>query len=125
MTALCLTRPVSVSWSHYIIHLYIHLTISKICDWSYTGRIPIARPYTYCWRLPVTLDRGRRFFDMYKIFRPAHFHAFCSQDNSRSIHVKTNVRQFCALYLLFILSTCERIKKLLKTCIHLLLPSSA
>ena len=52
--------------------------------------------------IPVILDRGRRFLDMFKILRPAHFHAFYSQDHSRSIKTK-----------------------LLKTCIHLLLPSTA
>ena len=39
-----------------IILLYIHLTISKICDWSYTGRIHVAGPYKYC--LETTCDLG-------------------------------------------------------------------
>ena len=38
--------------------LYIHLTISKICDWSYTGRIHVAGPYKYC--LETTCDLGSR-----------------------------------------------------------------
>ena len=49
--------------------------------------------------IPVILDRGRRFLDIFKTLRPAHFHAFYSHDHSRSI--KTNMRQSCTLYLQF------------------------
>ena len=51
------------------------------------------------WRRHVILDRGRRFLDMFKTLRPAHFYAFCSHDHSRSI--KTNVRQSSTLFLHF------------------------
>ena len=72
--------------SHYtIILLYIHFAISKICDWSFTGRIHVAGPYKYC--LETTCDLGSRsqVLDMFKTLRPAHFHAVCSHDHSRSI----------------------------------------
>ena len=49
--------------------------------------------------IPVILDRGRRFLDMFKTLCPAHFHAFHSHDHFRSI--KTNVRQSCTLFLQF------------------------
>ena len=75
------------------------------------------------WRRHVILYRGRRFLDMFKTLRPAHFHAFCSHDHSRSI--KTNVRQSSTLFLHFYLANCESTKKLLKRCIHLLLSSTA
>ena len=61
------------------------------------------------WRRHVIFDRGRRFLDMFKTPRPAHFHAFCSHDHSRSI--KTNVRQSSTLFFIFILSNCESTKK--------------
>ena len=64
------------------------------------------------WRLPAILDRGRRFLDMFKPLRPTYCHAFYSHDHSRSI--KTNVRQSCALFLHFILSTCESTNKAFK-----------
>ena len=51
------------------------------------------------WRRHVILNRGRRFLDMFKTIRPAHFHAFCSHDHPRSI--KTNVRQSSTLFLHF------------------------
>ena len=75
------------------------------------------------WRRHVILDRGRRFLEMFKTLRPAHFHAFCSHDHSRSI--KPNVRKLPPYFCIFILSNCESTKKLLKTCIHLLLSSTA
>ena len=80
---------------------------STICIWqsqrSVTGRILVVHPsqdlIDTVWRLPVILDRGRRFLDMFKTLRPSHFHVFCSHDHSRSIN--TNVRQSCALFLHF------------------------
>ena len=73
---------------------------------SVTGRILVEYTSQYLintvWRRHVILDRRRRFLNMFKTLRPAHFHAFCSQDHSRSI--KTNVRQVrqsCTLFLHF------------------------
>ena len=51
------------------------------------------------WRRHVILDRGRRVLDVLKTLRPAHFHAYCSHDHSRSI--KINVRQSSTLFLHF------------------------
>ena len=59
----------------------------------------LSDPINTAWRRHVILDRGRRFLDMFKTLRPAHFHAFCSQDHYRSI--KTNVRQSSTLFLHF------------------------
>ena len=51
------------------------------------------------WRLPVILDRGRRFLYMYKTLGPANFHAFARTITAEQKN--NNVRQFCALFLYF------------------------
>ena len=94
---------------------------------SVTGRILVV--YTShdlintVWRLPVIFDRGRRFLDMFKTNRPAHFHPFCSHDHSRSI--KTNVRQSCTLFFTFLSCLIVKAPKSFKRhvyicCYHLL-----
>ena len=76
------------------------------------------------WRRHVILYRGRRFLDMFKTLRPAHFHAFCSHDHSRSI----KKQRATVFHLIFAFLSCLIVKapkKLLKRCIHLLLSSTA
>ena len=102
----------------------MHLTITKICDWSYTGRTPVAGPYRYC--LETTCDLGSRsqVFGHVQNSPPLPFSCFLL---ARSLPINKNQRAtvlrlyFC----IFIMSTCESAKKLLKTCIHLLLQSAA
>ena len=88
---------------------------------SVTGRIVVV--YTSqdlintVWRLPVILDHGRSFWICSKLSAPPIF--------MLSLPINKNVRQSCTLFLHFYPVWLWKHQKAFKTCIHLLLPSSA
>ena len=115
------TKQINELVLYYVVHVLPHCMLDNAL---FTGLIP---PYQHdrklvvyqsqdhintVERLPVILHCNRRFLDMFKSLRPAHFMFFARTFTSDQ-------------YVHFILSTCESTNKPLKTGIHLLLPSTA
>ena len=123
--------------SVYFLYCFIYWAdtslLSYICLYiwesqrSVTGRILVEYTSQYLintvWRRHVILDLGRRFLDMFKTLRPPIFMLFARRITPDQL--KPTCDSLAPYFCIFILSTCESTKKLLKTCIHLLLPSTA